>query len=166
MDDVFLKPEYRCEFYVDEARKKLWKCELDILKKFDALCNEYGLDYFLIGGALLGAVRHQGFIPWDDDVDIGMLRDDYEVFLEHAPAWFDAPYFVQNGYNDSGYFGTIARIRDSRTTGVIWRDAKKDCNNGIFVEIYPIDTVTDNPNKLRLQHIEHKILFKLLYQYQ
>lgn len=166
MDAVFLKPEYRCGFLVDESRKKLWKCELNILEKFDALCKHYGLNYFLIGGALLGAVRHQGFIPWDDDVDIGMLRDDYNIFLEHASEWFIDPYFVQNGYNDPGYFGSITRIRDSRTTGVIWRDANKTCNNGIFVEVYPIDTVTENSFKLCLQHIEHKIMFKILYQYQ
>lgn len=159
----FLDPEYKCGYYIDSSRKKIWKCELDILEQFDNMCQELGLHYFLIGGALLGAVRHGGFIPWDDDVDIGMLREDYDKFLKHAAEWFKYPYFVQNGYNDSGYFGTITRIRDSRTTGVIWRDANKSCNNGIFVEIYPIDNVIEDSFKLKIQYIEHKVLFKLLY---
>lgn len=164
--DNFLVPEVRSGYSVTLERKKLWKCELDILERLDEMCQALGIHYFLIGGALLGAVRHGGFIPWDDDVDLGMLRTDYEVFLEHADEWFTAPYFVQNGYNDPEYFGTITRIRDSRTTGTIWRDAKKNCNNGIFVEVYPIDNVVENKRKLRLQHFQHKVLFKILYQYQ
>lgn len=162
----FFEPEIRSGYKVTAKRKKLWKCELDMLQKFDEMCQALGLRYFLIGGALLGAVRHGGFIPWDDDVDLGMLREDYEIFLAHAKDWFSAPYFVQNGYNDPEYFGTITRIRDSRTTGVIWRDAKKRCNNGIFVEVYPIDNVSENLNRLKVQYLEHKILFKILYQYQ
>lgn len=162
----FLDEEVRCDFLVDRNRKLLWKCELDMLKEFDTFCRRYQLSYFLIGGALLGAVRHKGFIPWDDDMDIGMLRKDYDVFIEHASEWFKEPYFVQNGWNDKGYFGRIARIRDSRTTGTIWRDRKKPCNNGAFLEIYPIDNVCEDDIKLKKQHDQARRFERILYHYQ
>ena len=162
----FLDEEVRCGFLVDHKRKLLWNCELVMLKEFDAFCTHYQLSYFLIGGALIGAVRHQGFIPWDDDIDIGMLRKDYDIFIEHADEWFKDPYFVQKGWNDQGYFGRIARIRDSRTTGTIWRDRKKPCNNGVFIEIYPLDNVCEEERKLKKQHDKAIMLEKILYHYQ
>ena len=65
-------PEYRDGFFVDEARKKLWSIEIEMLENFKEICERHSLDWFLIGGAAIGAVRHKGFIPWDDDIDIGM----------------------------------------------------------------------------------------------
>lgn len=70
--------------YDPDVLKKLQKAEIEILKDFDALCDKYSIDYFVCGGTALGGVRHEGFIPWDDDIDIGMTRDDYERFLEVA----------------------------------------------------------------------------------
>lgn len=166
MMDDFLKEEVRCEFVVDKARKQLWGCELEMLKVFEEFCQHYHLDYFLIYGALLGAVRHKGFIPWDDDLDLGMLRKDYDVFLQHADEWFKEPYFVQNGWNDKGYFGRITRIRDSRTTGVIWRDRHKKCNNGVFIEIYPVDNICEDERVYHDQVRRAERLASLMYHYQ
>ena len=165
MED-FLEEDVRCGFVVEESRKKLWECELKMLQIFEEFCEHYHLEYFLIYGALLGAVRHKGFIPWDDDLDIGMLRKDYDIFLQHADEWFKEPYFVQNGCNDKGYFGRITRIRDSRTTGVIWRDRHKKCNNGIFIEIYPVDNISKDDYAYHNQVKRAERLASIMYHYQ
>lgn len=74
LPESFFEPETICDFYVDETRKKIWAVLLDLLIKFDKVCKKHGLKYYLAYGSLIGAVRHQGFIPWDDDIDICMNR--------------------------------------------------------------------------------------------
>ena len=75
--DSFTQPEIRCGYYVSDSMKKVWAIELDLIRKFVEVCDKHGLRYFMDGGTLLGAVRHQGFIPWDDDADMIMPREDY-----------------------------------------------------------------------------------------
>lgn len=91
----FLTPENRCEFWVDESRKMLWKIELDIMEEIDGICKRHDIKYSILGGALIGAIRHKGFIPWDDDMDIGMLREDYNRFLEVAPKELSERFFFR-----------------------------------------------------------------------
>ena len=74
------KDEYRWDFLVDGKRKRIWETELDMLRLLDKLCKENNLKYFAEFGTLLGAVRHKGFIPWDDDIDVVMMRDDYKNY--------------------------------------------------------------------------------------
>ncbi|MDE7248566.1 MAG: LicD family protein, partial [Lachnospiraceae bacterium] len=89
----FFKEEIRSDFLVDEKRKKIWAVELQILEKIDEVCRKHHITYYAHYGTLLGAVRHQGFIPWDDDLDIAMFRDDYEKFQKIAAEEFTEPYF-------------------------------------------------------------------------
>ncbi len=77
----YLKEEVICDFLVDVNRKKMWAIMLDMLSEFISICKKHGLTYYMFYGSLLGAVRHKGFIPWDDDVDVAMPRKDYEKFL-------------------------------------------------------------------------------------
>ena len=90
-DESFIKEEVRCDFFVSEKRKKVWYVELELLRKFDEVCKKYNLTYFVEYGTLLGAVRHNGFIPWDDDIDIIMFRDEYTKFQEIAASEFTDP---------------------------------------------------------------------------
>lgn len=134
----FLKPEIRDEFYVDEKRKKLWAVMIDLLSELDRVCKKYNLKFCAGGGTLLGAVRHKGFIPWDDDVDVWMMREEYEELQKHADE-FKIPYFLQTPYTDPGYYFSAIKLRNSNTTDVSEIFAWEDWNMGIGIDIFPID---------------------------
>lgn len=138
-DSSFYQSEMRSNFLVDEKRKKVWATELHLLEKFDEVCHKYQLTYYAEYGTLLGAVRHKGFIPWDDDIDVVMFRDDYNKLLSVAADEFTEPYFFQNSYTDS-YIWAFSKLRDSRTTAIQFPDAG-DLNQGIFIDIFPLDDV-------------------------
>lgn len=142
MDD-FLSLERRCEYDISSKRKLLWKYELDMIEWLEDICKKNNLDYFFIGGSELGVIRHQGFIPWDDDIDIGMLREDFDRFL--AIVKDATEYDIQYGLNKSAkYYDKICRIRDCRTTGIVYDQVGIQCNQGVFIEIYPYDFVPEN----------------------
>ena len=113
---------------------------LDILKQVVAVLEKHNLKYVLYYGTLLGAIRHQGFIPWDDDIDIAMPRSDYEKFKEIAKYELDDKYFVQDIYTDSEYASLIAKVRNSTTT-LIERGYShlRRMNQGIFIDIFVTD---------------------------
>ena len=134
----FLKEETRCGFYCDTRRKKIWLVLLDIAMEFDRFCAAHGLTWFLVGGSLLGAARHRGFIPWDDDMDAGMPRADYERLLT---LWdeFDEPYELQAPGLSKGYYFTFARLRNTRTSAINHAFALQGFNMGIYLDIFPLD---------------------------
>lgn len=134
----FLKEEVRNDFLVTKERKKVWTVLLDLMLEFDEVCKKNGLTYFLEAGSLLGAVRHRGFIPWDDDVDVLMPRKDYQRFVELSHE-FTAPYFLQTPYTDNGYFYSFAKIRNSNTTGLTQMFAYQGFNNGMWLSVFPLD---------------------------
>lgn len=162
-ENDYLMEEMRNNFLVDSNRKKLWKIELDIFQEFDRICKKYSLNYFVLGGALIGAIRHKGFIPWDDDLDIGMMREDLELFLKIAPNELAGKYYIQNGISESDYYAPIVRLRDSNSTGMCRIDLNKKSNNGIFIEIYPFDHVIDSKVKYKLQKFEVGCIHHILY---
>ena len=141
-DENFIKEEIRCDFTVTAQRKKVWFVELEILKKFDEVCKKHQLPYFAEYGTLLGAVRHHGFIPWDDDIDIVMFRDDYARFQKIAPQEFKEPYFYQDSYNDHQIWA-FSKIRDSRTSAIEFPDFPVEFHQGIFIDIHPLDDAPD-----------------------
>lgn len=133
----FFKEEVRADFLVTEKRKKIWAVELNLLEEFDRVCKKHNLTWFADYGTLLGAVRHQGFIPWDDDLDVSMCRDDYMALLAVASDEFKKPYFFQNTYTDN-MVSAFSKLRDSRTTAIEFPDMKT-MNQGIFIDIFPLD---------------------------
>lgn len=137
---ISLDEEVRCDFVVTTERKKIWAVELDLLQKFIKVCDKYNLKWFAIGGTLLGAVRHKGFIPWDDDIDVTMPRADYEIFktLSHE---FEHPYFLQHPDTEVGYGFSFMKIRNSNTTALSETMMYCSMNQGIFLDIFPLDNV-------------------------
>lgn len=151
-----LNAEVICDYLVTEEMKKVWKVQLELLEKFIEVCDKHELDYSLTAGSLLGAVRHKGFIPWDDDIDVAMLRDDYNKLLKIADKEFKKPYFFQTPYNDNLFRGH-AQLRNSNTTGILEWELNQNknlmYNQGIFIDIFPIDNV---PNNKLLYEIQRK----------
>ena len=151
----FFDEEEKCGFYITRKRKQVWAIELDMLHEFDQVCRKHGLKYFLDGGTLLGAIRHGGFIPWDDDIDVIMLRADYNKLLQIAPDAFHHPYFFQHAYTDMFYCRGHAQLRNSKTCGAL-RDEFLNVrfNQGIFIDIFVWDVVSEDEQKLRRQEQE------------
>lgn len=143
--EEFLRDEDRGGYIVTRKMKEVWAVELDLLSQLDGLCKKEHLRYYAAGGTMLGAVRHGGFIPWDDDIDIIMPRKDYDRMLLAAPSWFREPYFLQTEYTDPGSLRPNAQLRNSRTCGILKMDLVPlhSYNQGIFIDIFPLDAIPD-----------------------
>ena len=126
-----------------EALKKVWQVETDLLQQLLDVCQRYGLRCWVDGGTLLGAVRHKGFIPWDDDIDVCMPRKDYDQLLTLHSA-FKAPYFLQSAYTDTDYFAGHAQLRNSDTAGIRPSASFNPFNQGIFIDIFVLDGVPED----------------------
>ncbi|MBE6418995.1 MAG: LicD family protein [Akkermansiaceae bacterium] len=119
--------------------KKLQLKELQILKEVIKVCNELGIQYFAAYGTALGAVRHKGFIPWDDDIDLGMKREDFDRFIREAPALLPPHLFVQYRDTDPDYNILHAKVRDTSTAFLEPGWEHNRGNQGIFIDIFPWD---------------------------
>ncbi len=150
LPDGFLEEEVRCGYTVTAEAKKLWAVELDLLNELDKVCKAHNIKYYANAGTLLGAVRHKGFIPWDDDIDIMMPRKDYEKLCKHYNE-FASPYFFQTEYTDPGSLRGHAQLRNSKTTGILKSElnAGFTFNQGIFIDIFPMDNMPGNNNVKR-----------------
>jgi lipopolysaccharide cholinephosphotransferase len=118
---------------------------MDTFAEFDRICRAQDIPYYLVSGSLLGAVRHQGIIPWDDDVDVGLLRPDYERFVRVAPHELENRYFLQTFKSDPGYFQCFAKIRVSGTKFVEATSIDCDIHHGVYIDIFPLDNVPESP---------------------
>ncbi len=139
VSEDFFKEEIICGYTVTMNQKKVWAIELDLLREFRRVCDKYNLKWFGIYGTLLGAVRHQGFIPWDDDLDICMPRKDYELLTKVYAKEFENPYFLQTPYTDKDYAYSFAKLRNSNTSFATKAFIESSMNQGIFLDIYPLD---------------------------
>ena len=127
---------------------ELKKTEIDLLKLFIDTCKKLNLHYYVVGGTLLGAVRHKGFIPWDDDIDVAMMRHDYDIWVNEAPKLItDSKYFIQTHMTDKFYPANFAKLRNSETTFIETSLRKLDINHGVFIDVFPLDYYPEKPLK-------------------
>lgn len=124
-----------------ETLRKVQLVQLEILRDFHKICMDNHIPYQLYAGTLLGTVRHKGFIPWDDDVDVCMLRRDYDRFLEVCEKDLDHKYFIQNYNSDRNYPHQFSKMKKNKTTYIEKWYADLDIHHGIFIDVFPLDNV-------------------------
>lgn len=129
-----------------EMLERIHKIELEMLIEVDRICKENNIKYTIIGGTLLGAVRHGGFIPWDDDADVAMLRPEYEKFCSLIDEKLDnTRFYFQNMDRTDGYRWGYAKLRRKGTLFLRKSQEHMKYEQGVFVDIFPIDGTPDNP---------------------
>ena len=146
---------------INEETREIQQHLLGILKAIDQVCREHHLRYYLIAGTMLGAMRHKGFVPWDDDADVAMPRPDYEEFLKHANEWLPERYeLVRPGHPDNyPYF--FARVQDGNTTYIPRRSFP--FVGGLPVDVFPIDGMVGPGFRRWWHYFRYRSYWKLLY---
>ncbi len=131
---------------------------LEILEEFDRVCKKHDIPYILFAGSALGAVRHQGFIPWDDDLDIALLREDYDRLMKLNPDEWNPAYYMQCEYSDHWPIH-FSKLRKNNTTCLEkYHPKDNQIHQGIYVDVFPIDSASKNSLIRKLQFISSKIV--------
>ena len=148
----YYEAEVRDGFYVPSEMKRCWAATIGVLKEIDRICGKYGLQYYAEYGTLLGAVRHGGFVPWDDDFDISMKREDYMVFLKVAEKELARGYVLLSAYNNHEYNNFLSRVVNSSFIS-LEKDFLENNHNFPFavgVDIFPLDHFDYNETENRI----------------
>lgn len=141
---------------------ELQQTELEIFSVFDEVCKTLDIPYFLVCGSALGAIKYQGFIPWDDDLDVGMFREDYERFLKEAQKLLPSHLFLQTAETDPAFPQIYAKLRDSRTTYLETSTAHLPMHHGIFIDLFPLDGYPQGMFPRRILELKKRIYSTIL----
>lgn len=169
LPNSFYEEEVRSDYFVSVDTKALWAVLLDLLVEYDRVCRKHDITYYLDGGTLLGAVRHKGFIPWDNDIDVIMTRTEYNRLCKVADEEFSMPYFWQTSYTDLGSARRHGQLRNARTTAILtseMEDGKATgfFNQGVFMDIFILDEVPDDETELILFRDELQQTVNVLWE--
>lgn len=145
----YFQGETRDGFYIEPMMKCAWAAMIEVLEVVDNICAKHGLRYFADYGTLLGAVRHQGFIPWDDDMDITMLREDYEHFLKIAPAELPSGWHVLSIHNNPFHHQLHALIKNTDRINYSPEHLHRfhGCPYSVGLDLYPLDALAPTPGE-------------------
>lgn len=147
--------------YDTQILNRVQMTEKQILKKFISICEKYNLKYFVVFGTLLGVIRHKGFIPWDDDIDVAMPREDYDKFLEVAQKECGDSFFLQTVDTDQKYHLYFAklRMRDTEFVESVLQDAGSV--GGFYIDIFPYDVIPDNEKECK-KYMKKTVFYGML----
>lgn len=151
--EEYFKREVQDGHMVGELIKRAWAAQLEILAQIDAICKKYELTYFAYWGTLLGAVRHNGFIPWDDDMDIAMKREDYNRFLEVAPQELPQSYQILSDYTEEEWENTLTRITNGNKVDFDEEKMQEfhNCPFVVGIDLFPLDYISRNQEEAEEQ---------------
>lgn len=145
----------------------LQRAELSLFSELLHICTELKLKYYLVCGSALGAAKYKGFIPWDDDLDVGLPRPDYERFIRLAPQLLPEHVFLQNYHSDPAFPQIFSKLRDSRTTFVEKTASELPINHGVYIDIFPLDGYPEAAAEIRrfellkkMWHLQAQCAFK------
>lgn len=165
-DESYFKGEEREGFFVEEKMKRAWAAQIEVIKEIERICQKLGISYYAGYGTLLGAVRHKGFIPWDDDVDFYMLRDDYEKFcgvvLQEAPKGYN----LLNIYTTPNYTEVFARLVNSTRIDFSAERLQKyhGCPYVVGVDIFPLDFIPRGEEEAKLQQDLYSFVMQVKFR--
>lgn len=149
--------------YEPEVLDRLHRLQVEMLRDLTEICEKYNLQYFAVFGTALGAVRHKGFIPWDDDIDVGMMRDDYEVFIRVVEKEMGDKYQILTPEIDDRYACNVTKFQRKGTKFVSHLSEKLECEQCIFIDIFPFDCVAPTVGKAKKQQLMTLFWDRLLY---
>ena len=152
-----------CKPYKQEVLDHLHQVHLEMIADLDRVCKKHNIPYFAVFGTALGAERHQGFIPWDDDTDVGMLRRDYDRFLKLAGKELGDKYRIMTPEVDKRYACNVTKLQKKGTVFISQFSRDLKCEQCIFVDIFPFDYVAPNKWLRRRQWLRTLFLDRLLY---
>lgn len=149
--------------YDEAVLKKLQNTELSIFKDIVSVCRKYNIGYFMMFGTLIGAIRHKGFIPWDDDMDIGMLREDYNRFAKVFGKEMGGRYTLTTPIRTKGFASTVVKVQKKGTRFIPEYSKTMKCEQGIFIDIFIYDKVSDNEKQYKKQVKRTRTLSRLIF---
>ncbi len=137
----FFREETRDDFTIDTTMKTFWAAELEVLREIAEVCERHNLQWYAAYGTLLGAIRHEGFVPWDDDMDIWMLREDYNKFMEIAPKELPPGYKVESSLTDIGYTQFHCCVFNAFSISISEERLRRfhGCPFAVGVDVFPLD---------------------------
>ena len=167
LDDNYFKEEERCGFKISSMMKRVWAVEMHVLTEIDRICKEYGLTYYAAFGTMLGAVRHKGFVPWDDDIDVYMLRPDYQVLMKVLSDELPQGYYNSSSYSDSTHMQPLTSVMNTKyiITDVSERKKFYGCPYICGVDIFPLDYIPNDEEELSVFRNLYTIIYSTAREY-